>query len=228
MTSPGGGVRPRMARPVCDLPEPDSPTMPSRSRPSVKRDAAHRLDDAGAGGKANAQIFDVEERLRHLAAFGSSTSRRPSPSRLKPRLTMKMATPGHGRDPPLVEEEAAAGGDHRAPFRQRRLRAEAEEAEARGGQDDAGHVERHAHDQRGEAERHDVARGRCAAATRPAAAPRRCSRSCGWSASRRARCGHRAARTVMAMAMMAFSMPGPSAATKASARISAGRRGRCR
>ena len=29
-------VRPRMARPVWDLPEPDSPTMPRRSRPSVK------------------------------------------------------------------------------------------------------------------------------------------------------------------------------------------------
>ena len=30
------GVSPMMARPVCDLPEPDSPTMPRRSRPSVK------------------------------------------------------------------------------------------------------------------------------------------------------------------------------------------------
>ena len=31
-----GGVRPMMARPVWDLPEPDSPTMPRRSRPSSK------------------------------------------------------------------------------------------------------------------------------------------------------------------------------------------------
>jgi hypothetical protein len=29
-----GGVSPMIARPVCDLPEPDSPTMPRRSRPS--------------------------------------------------------------------------------------------------------------------------------------------------------------------------------------------------
>jgi hypothetical protein len=51
------------------------------------------------------------------------------------------------RHPPLVEDEAAAARDHRAPFRQRRLGAEAEEAEAGGGQDDAGHVERDADDQ---------------------------------------------------------------------------------
>ena len=70
---------------------------------------------------------------------------------------MRIATPGHRRHPPLVEDEAAARRDHRAPFRQRRLRAEAEKAETGGGQDDAGHVERHAHDQRGDAQRHDVA-----------------------------------------------------------------------
>ena len=33
---PGGGVSPRIARPVWLLPEPLSPTMPSRSRPSEK------------------------------------------------------------------------------------------------------------------------------------------------------------------------------------------------
>ena len=56
--------------------------------------AAHRFHDAGAQVEADAQVFDVEKRLRHLAAFGSRTSRRPSPSRLKPRLTTKMARPG--------------------------------------------------------------------------------------------------------------------------------------
>src|SRR5688500_14433092 len=30
------GVRPRMARPVCDLPDPDSPTIASFSRPMAK------------------------------------------------------------------------------------------------------------------------------------------------------------------------------------------------
>ncbi len=33
---PGGGVRPKIARPVWLLPEPLSPTIPSRSRPRVK------------------------------------------------------------------------------------------------------------------------------------------------------------------------------------------------
>ncbi len=32
-TSPGSGISRKMARPVIDLPEPDSPTMPSFSRP---------------------------------------------------------------------------------------------------------------------------------------------------------------------------------------------------
>ena len=63
-----------------------------------------------------------------------------------------------GRDPPLVEQYLPAGGDHRAPFGRRRLGAEAEEAEAGGGQDDAGHVEGQADDHRGQAQRHDLAR----------------------------------------------------------------------
>src|SRR3546814_8866086 len=36
LTMPGLLTRRRMARPVIDLPEPDSPTMPSFSRPSEK------------------------------------------------------------------------------------------------------------------------------------------------------------------------------------------------
>ena len=36
LTSPGRGMSFRMARPRVDLPEPDSPTMPSFSRPSSK------------------------------------------------------------------------------------------------------------------------------------------------------------------------------------------------
>ena len=66
VTSPGGGVRPRMARPVCDLPEPDSPTMPRRSRPREKETPRTASTDAGAEVKANPQIFDLEKRLRHL------------------------------------------------------------------------------------------------------------------------------------------------------------------
>ncbi len=68
----------------------DSETFPAE----MERDPAHRLDDAGAEVEADAEIFDFEKRLCHLAAFGSRTSRNPSPSRLKPRLTTKMAAPG--------------------------------------------------------------------------------------------------------------------------------------
>src|SRR5690606_39052238 len=60
-------------------------------------------------------------------------------------------------DPPLVHDEAAAGGDHRAPFRRGRLGAETEEAKPGSGEDDTGHVEGDAHDHRGGAERDHVA-----------------------------------------------------------------------
>ncbi len=66
--------------------------------------AAHRLNFSGAGRKGDAQVVDRQKRpallrvhIPHLhcpASFGSSASRRPSPSRLKPRLTIRMATPG--------------------------------------------------------------------------------------------------------------------------------------
>ncbi len=46
--------------------------------------------------------------------------------------------------------------NHRTPFRRRRLRAHAEEAEACGGDDDRAHVERDAHDEARHAERRDV------------------------------------------------------------------------
>ncbi len=72
----------------------------------------------------------------------------------------------HGGDPPLIENEGAPARDHRAPFRQRRLRAQANEAEAGGSQDDARHVERDTDDHRGGAERQDMAdddaKARCA------------------------------------------------------------------
>ena len=35
LTIPGRGIRPKIARPKVDFPDPDSPTMPNRSRPKV-------------------------------------------------------------------------------------------------------------------------------------------------------------------------------------------------
>jgi hypothetical protein len=57
-------------------------------------DPAHRLHGAGAQMEADAQVVDGEEGRAHEEAFGSSTSRRPSPRRLNPRLTTKIASPG--------------------------------------------------------------------------------------------------------------------------------------
>ena len=101
-TRPSGAVRPRMARPVCVLPEPDSPTMPRRSRPSVNETPrTASVVPPSRFGKRHAKVVDDQHRRRrcgcrriHFAAFGSSASRRPSPSRLNARLTMKIAAPG--------------------------------------------------------------------------------------------------------------------------------------
>src|SRR5260221_469918 len=52
-------------------------------------DAAHRLRVA----EAQDEVAHLEQGRGHRC-FGSSTSRRPSPSRLKPKLTTAMAMPG--------------------------------------------------------------------------------------------------------------------------------------
>src|ERR1019366_10460593 len=56
-----------------------------------QRHAAHGLADAVRGGKADRQALDLDQ---HQRCFGSSTSRSPSPSRLKPSEATKIATPG--------------------------------------------------------------------------------------------------------------------------------------
>ena len=94
VTSPGGGVRPEDRAARLRLAGAGLAHDAEALAAELEGHAAHRFHGAGAQVKADAQIFDVEKRLRHLAAFGSRTSRRPSPSRLKPRLTTKMARPG--------------------------------------------------------------------------------------------------------------------------------------
>src|SRR5688572_1549256 len=53
---------------------------------------AHRPGDRPSWN-GDLAILDDEQLFAHRD-FGSKTSRRPSPRRLKPRLTMKMARPG--------------------------------------------------------------------------------------------------------------------------------------
>ena len=113
-------------------------------------DAVEDRGEAGLGGKPQRQVFDRQQR-RHFAPAprrmrGSRKSRSPSPSRLKPMTTMKMATPGHGRVPPRLGQEFARFGDHAAPFRRRRRGAQPQEAQRRRGQDGAAHADRRAHD----------------------------------------------------------------------------------
>ena len=57
---PGGlGIRRMIERFVTDLPEPDSPTMPSVSpRSQVEADAVNRLDDAVLGLEVRPQVSD--------------------------------------------------------------------------------------------------------------------------------------------------------------------------
>ena len=73
--------------------------------PQIEGDAADDLDGALARGEGHAQVLDREARApvrasvalqgrAQVAALGSSTSRRPSPRRLKPSETTKMAMPG--------------------------------------------------------------------------------------------------------------------------------------
>src|SRR5664279_4940362 len=53
----------------------------------------HGPGHPGSPGKGHLEVLDDEQRCAH-ADFGSKTSRRPSPRRLKPRLTTKIARPG--------------------------------------------------------------------------------------------------------------------------------------
>ena len=225
---PAAGIRRRMARPVMVLPLPDSPTMASRSRSSAKETPRTASTGPASVGKVTRRSSTSSRLIRGLALRGSSTSRRPSPSRLKPSETMKIASPGIVGDPPLVEQELAPRGDHQPPFRQRRLGAEAEEAEAGGGQDDAGHVERHPDDHRGHAHRRDVREEDARRRPRPAAGRRRCSRSCAPSASRRGRRGRRAARRSARSRAPRCRCRARAPRRRRARGSAAGRRGRCR
>ena len=62
-----------------------------------------------------------------------------------------------GHDPPGAQHELARVGEHRAPFRRRRLRAEPEEAERRRVEDRGRDAERGLHDQRRGAVRQHLA-----------------------------------------------------------------------
>ena len=137
---PGKSIRPISASAVTLLPEPDSPTMPRTSPAStVEVDAV----DGAERRRCACRI----RRVRSLDLEQRHASRSSLQLRVE-RVAQAVAhqVEGEHRDqdrearetsPPTSARwmNSSALGQHRAPLRRRRLRAEAEEAERRGVED---------------------------------------------------------------------------------------------
>ena len=129
-----GGRSPITASIATDLPEPDSPTIASTSlRSSVRSKPSTALNGAVPGGEGDGEVADFEEGQRH----------QPLPHLRIERVAQAVAgevdrddgdedgEARKGDDPGIGADEFARVREHRAPFRRRRLGAEAEEAEPR-------------------------------------------------------------------------------------------------
>ena len=140
-----------------------------------------RTTPASVKNQVRRSLDLARQSAQRRRACGSSQSRMPSPTKLKPITTVRIARPGKGRDPPLLHQ-LAPFRHHRAPFRRRRHHAEAEERQAGEHQDGVAEVERDQHDQRPDGVGHDLAEQdvRRAEADRPAP-PRRIPASAGRS-----------------------------------------------
>ena len=120
-----------MARPVVDLPEPNSPTMPKALAAEGEGHVAHGTEIAVVAGVDDAQIAHGQKRaIAHAGARIRDVAQAVA-QQVEAEADDEDGHARDGRDPPLVEQHLPAGGDHRAPFGRRRLRAEAEEAQAR-------------------------------------------------------------------------------------------------
>ncbi len=165
-TEKPGGSNCATARPIIDLPAPDSPTRPStfpassakemsestgRRRPSRSRDSTVR--------------FSAERRAhrhasRACARRGSSVRRRPSPRRLKPSTVMKIASIGKHEIPGGFVDRLACIGDHLAPGRLVRSDAHADEGEDRLDDHRDSHLDAQERDQERHGRREDFPRQR--------------------------------------------------------------------
>src|ERR1700694_1906778 len=82
------------------LPEPDSTTPPGHLAEQLalrknETDPVDRANHPGCGGKLDRQVLNLEQSHGHqLLSFGSSASRRPSPTRLKARTAIRIMRPG--------------------------------------------------------------------------------------------------------------------------------------
>ena len=101
---------------------------PARPRNSVVRSA---IRSRRLGGRRRVGGREGRRSVIHQPRWCSpSRWARPSPIRLSAVPVSTTANAGRVADPPGLEDEVLALGDHRAPFRLRRRDAEAEEAES--------------------------------------------------------------------------------------------------
>ena len=139
-----------------------------------QRERGHRLAGAGFADHPEALALGkrkrrpIDDALRSLAAsrhrrrarrpraasqprafsFGSSASRRPSPSRLRPKHAERDRDARIEREPRRIVENVLGVGEHLAPRGLRRLRAEAEIGKRRLGEDGDRELNRRLNDQR--------------------------------------------------------------------------------
>ena len=139
-------------------PPPDLQSEPGDRADQQRIDAdailqrVERLVDALVD-EADRADLDADERV--LACFchlhfsirmrGSSADRNPSPTRLQATTTLKIARPGKCRNPPCAIKHVAALCRHQPPFGRRRLRSEAEEAQAGSDEDGVADLQRAQH-----------------------------------------------------------------------------------
>src|SRR6185369_10600171 len=96
VTCPGGGTSRRMARPVIDFPEPDSPTIPSFSRPTSKLTPRTASTAATRPGKRTRRSSTV--RIGAIPAspdLGVEDVAEPVAEQVEPEAHDKDGDPGH-------------------------------------------------------------------------------------------------------------------------------------
>ncbi len=97
VTAKLSGNSPEITRPIMLLPAPDSPTSPMISPCAEReRDVAQHVDLAAAHARRHRHLVEGENAHQKLLrrSRGSSDTRRPSPSRLKPSTVTNMARIG--------------------------------------------------------------------------------------------------------------------------------------
>src|SRR5471030_63829 len=146
------GSSPSKARPASDFPDPDSPTIPSRS-PLASVSEMPRTASVSVPSWASNAIRRLLISQRVSACMSASLTgiediAQTIAEQVERETDEQDGNAGDGRDPPRIEQHAAPRRHHETPLRTRRLCTESEKTESRDRQDDAGHIERRAHDYR--------------------------------------------------------------------------------